>query len=187
VEVARRRDLDEGVRDSFLTAASTLGADFDQRRALQALLDRKDLDSSWLVGILDVAQRGLGSDHDQAELLVEIARSGRLSPEARRAFLAALGTIGSDHDYRRTADACASTAGLDEAGLTELLRDAARQLSSDFEMAEFLVGVAKEYRLSGEAREAYLEACDTIGSSYDNQRVLAALVGGERRATSRSP
>jgi hypothetical protein len=182
VEAVRRRDLDAGSRDAFFAAVETLGSDFEQRRVLQALADRGG--PEWMRGILAAAERDLESDHEHAELLHGIARRGLVPPEAEGAFLAALGTIGCDHDYRRVAGEFASRHGVSEAGLAELLRDAARHLESDHEMAELLVGVAHEYRLAGDVRQAYLEACGSIRSTYDNQRAVAALVEGE--STSRS-
>jgi hypothetical protein len=74
----------------------------------------------------------------------------------------------------------AAQSSLSERVLTGLLRTAQR-VSSGHERANLLVDIASRHPLSGQARDLYIAAADSIGSSSDENRALAALVRADRR------
>jgi len=65
---------------------------------------------------------------------------------------------------------------LDTAALQNVLREAARQISSDYEQAQLLIGVAATPIGKEAALPAFFEATATIKSDYERKRVLVALL-----------
>ena len=51
----------------------------------------------------------------------------------------------------------------------------AADINSDHELASLLVRIADRHRLSGDLRDAYLTATETIASSHEQRQALAAL------------
>jgi beta-lactamase regulating signal transducer with metallopeptidase domain len=180
VEVARRHGLSGDAHDAYFDALDSVGSDFEHRKVLASLLEQRELPPETHAAIIVSARRNIGSDYEMAELLIEIAHRAEVTGAALPPFVEALRTIGSDYEFRRVASALVAGTRLDDAALTEVLQAASREVGSDYEMAELLVEIAHEYKLEGEVREAYLRASDTVGSSYENKRVLAALVESER-------
>jgi len=65
---------------------------------------------------------------------------------------------------------------LPTAALQNVLREAARQITSDYEQAQLLIGVAPELSGKEGAMPAFFEAIGTIKSDYEHKRVLTALL-----------
>ena len=65
---------------------------------------------------------------------------------------------------------------LNAANLQNVLREAARQISSDYEQAQLLIGVAAVLMGKETALPAFFEATATIKSDYEHKRVLIALL-----------
>jgi hypothetical protein len=65
---------------------------------------------------------------------------------------------------------------LPTAALQNVLREAARQITSDYEQAQLLIGVAPELTGKEGAMPAFFEAVGTIKSDYEHKRVLTALL-----------
>jgi hypothetical protein len=95
--------LDGATLSAQLTRIRRLHSASARRMAYVALLDEEALTPRALTTILRRAPHDLeGSDHDLAEVLVAVARSGRLQvPEVREAFMRATRAIGSNAEYRR--------------------------------------------------------------------------------------
>jgi hypothetical protein len=68
---------------------------------------------------------------------------------------------------------------LNTAALENVLRAAARQISSDYEQAQLLIGVAAVVMGKQGALPAFFEATATIKSDYEHKRVLTALLKNE--------
>ncbi|HUS09969.1 MAG TPA: hypothetical protein VMZ30_05830 [Pyrinomonadaceae bacterium] len=60
--------------------------------------------------------------------------------------------------------------------LQNVLREVARQITSDYEQAQLLIGVAPELAGKEGAMPAFFEAIGTIKSDYEHKRVLTALL-----------
>lgn len=67
---------------------------------------------------------------------------------------------------------------LNAAAVQKVLREAARLISSDYEQAQLLIGVAAILAGKEDAVPAYFEATATIKSDYEHKRVLIALLKG---------
>jgi hypothetical protein len=65
---------------------------------------------------------------------------------------------------------------LPTAALQNILRQAAREISSDYEQAHLLIGVAPQLMGKEGAMPAFFEATATINSDYEHKRVLTALL-----------
>jgi hypothetical protein len=69
--------------------------------------------------------------------------------------------------------------GLDAAALRDVLRQAAREISSDYEQAQLLIAAAPMLTGKDVATQAYFDAVATIKSDYERSRVLKSLLKQE--------
>jgi hypothetical protein len=113
-------------------------------------------------------------------------REGGLNAKARvqrllrqrgaRSVLDEISLIKTDYAKRIYFSTLIAEGNLDTATLNDALRQAARQLSSDYERATFLIESADRY-LSGEKMIAvFFEATGKIGSDYERHRVLSSVL-----------
>ncbi len=85
---------------TYFLALSSIGSDFELRKALGAALERPGLDDDTVSALLEAAI-AINSDHQQAELLRQVAAVHPVDGAVRPAFDRALATIGSDHQRRQ--------------------------------------------------------------------------------------
>lgn len=180
IEVGREQVLTPALHRPFFETMRSIGSDFEHRRVLMDFVERDDLADDLVADILTNAGQSIGSDYELAELLVALCKHQDVKPAWVPSYVEALGTIGSDYEFRRAAEPLVREGKLDDASLILLLEAAEKNLGSDFEMAQLLVHVARTHTLSDETREAFLRASDTIGSNHENRRVLSELVRSER-------
>jgi hypothetical protein len=69
---------------------------------------------------------------------------------------------------------------LDRPTAERAIRDAGREIRSDFELARVLVAFAAAMPIDDAIAPAFLEATNAIGSDFEHARVLATLVAGDR-------
>ena len=141
-----------------------------------------------LAQTLRVVSRHVGSDHNVAELLVDLAESGLPADSAeadpavhsfRRALRDVLGSVGSDYDLRRSEIALMDAGAGPE--LTEQLFEAAAQgLGSDFDAAELVVAHAGNLEAGESMSPGVPDVLHTIGSDYEVRRSVVALLQTER-------
>ena len=84
--------------------------------------------------------------------------------------------VSGDYAKRIYFQALIKNGNLKIADLQNVLREAARQISSDYEQAQLLIGVAEVLKGKEAAIPAFFEATATIKSDYEHQRVLTALL-----------
>lgn len=100
IATADTHGFPDGVaRTAYLEAAADIDSDHHKQRVLSRLT-KSELSAEQLVALLGVA-RSIDSDHNLAELLVQIGEGRALQGAARDAYLAATETIESDHHRRR--------------------------------------------------------------------------------------
>jgi len=184
-EVIRESGLGAPARVERILAAGGVSAVLDeverisggwaQKRYLELLFERAELDVDEQVRVLARIERAIRSDYEKAELL---RRESWLSLGDRRvmtAFLAAAGTIDSDYESRRALGALLASGRLPAPAVEEILVLAAG-IGSDYEKATLLVELTG-HALRGETAVAsYLELAATIGSGYERRRALSALL-----------
>jgi hypothetical protein len=207
--VASTVTLDRPAASAYVQAMATMKSDYDQREALSALLARHGavVDGDTLapalahirssydkrVVLAQILQRdglsvdakktilaavpSLQSEYDRREVLTAYVAKFGVEPALRDAFFAGIRSIASNYDRRETLTALARKGAAPE--VQGAVFDAVAQMTSDYDRAEVLLAFAP--RLDAASRDAFVTAAGRIKSSYDQDRVLAALVKAERR------
>lgn len=124
---------------------------------------------SWLAKfVLDAVRQG-GFD---AEKRVQRL----LSQRGVAGVLAEIAQISGDYAKRRYYQELIKQANLDATGLRDVLRQVARDISSDYEQAQLLIGVAPMLTGKEAALQPFFDAVATIKSDYEHSRVLKTLL-----------
>jgi len=124
---------------------------------------------NWLAKIVLDAVRQSGFDADKR--VQTIMRQRGVS-----GVLEEIALISGDYAKRIYFQALIKSGNLNAAALQNMLREAARQISSDYEQAQLLIGVAEVLTGKEAAMPAFFEATATIKSDYEHKRVLTALL-----------
>jgi hypothetical protein len=181
IHSAESQPLDHQTLVAFCRTADNIDSDFEKGRALSSLLQIQKLDAVGLGELLHTAS-GIDSDFELGRVMMTVVDTQALHEAALSDWLSSLEEIDSDFELGRVAQHAAVQRSLSDADMSDLVRTAAANMDSDFELARFLVVVARHYEVQGELREAYLDATDSIDSTHQSQRALAALVRrGETR------
>lgn len=166
-----------GLRPSFqrpiLRAAEGLDSDHQKTRVLQALLE-SDLGGSQIDAVVESAAT-IESDHNLAEILTTVARTGRLSDTGRGSFLRALGSIDSDHNKGMVLEAFLDSGRLTDDEVSRVL-EMTHGIGSDHQRGMILQRVAAEFPLSGEQVTAYLRSASDLGSDHQMAMTAEAII-----------
>ncbi len=160
----------ERLPPSFVEALAGVGSDHQHARVLSVAFARPEIDAAEGEALLATTV-DISSDHILADLLVEVAHTwkGTLPPS----YFRALETVESDHTQRQAADAVLERRTLDRATAEGLL--AALGLSTDSEMAEFLVSFLQVWPAGEELPAGFEDALATVGSSFEREKVAETL------------
>lgn len=90
--------------------------------------------------------------------------------------LAEISLIESDYAQRHYYEALIKQSNLDATALRDLLRQAARDISSDYEQAQLLTAVAPMLTGKEAAIQPYFDAVATIKSDYERSNVLKRIM-----------
>jgi len=161
---------------AYVDAAGRMKSDYEHRRVLVTLVQTDGAVNT----VHDLALESAGSmrsDYEKAEALRAALKSGRL--ERGDALFAVVRAMQSDYEKRRV---------LMELRTMNPSRDALRGMfetvagmQSDYDRAELLLAFVNAFRGDALARQAFVDAAQRIHSSYDQNRVMAALVKSESR------
>lgn len=120
------------------------------------------------------------------KIILEAVRQSALDVDKRvqtilrrqgvKGVLEEIALISSDYAQRHYFQSLIKFGNLNTTDLQNTLRDAARQISSDYEQAELLIAVAEQLTDKEPAAAAFFEATATIKSDYEHKRVLVALL-----------
>jgi len=179
VQVNQEAALDEESRRDIIRAAGTIQSDYEQRRVLAAVMEGHELDAEALGAVLKTA-RALDSDYELSELLTGLAQRYPIPAVAVDDYLEAAATLGSDYEMGRSLKALLENRRLDDEEVVRAVKIGGDRMSSDYELAEFLVAVANGYPLTGKLRTAYRDAARSLQSDYEENRVLGALADAEK-------
>jgi len=124
---------------------------------------------SWLAKILldVVRQSGIDADKRVQKILRQSGVTG---------VLAEIALISGDYAKRHYFEALIRNGNLNGTALQNVLHEAARQISSDYEQAQLLIAVAPMLTGKEGALPSYFEATATIKSDYERARVLTTLL-----------
>lgn len=124
-----------------------------------------------------------------AKFVLNAVRQGGFDAEKRvRTILAQRGVAGvlaeinqisSSYAKRIYFDQLIKQGNLDAAALRDVLRQAAREISSDYEQAQLLIAVAPVLTGKDVALQPFFDAVATIKSDYEHSRVLKKLLKQE--------
>ena len=87
-----------------------------------------------------------------------------------------LGQLSGDYTRRIYYQAAVESGKLDAAGYERLVTLAGQTISSDYELAEFLIAVSKTQPLTERMQAGFVTAAKSISSDYERHRVLAAAL-----------
>jgi len=87
-----------------------------------------------------------------------------------------LGELSGDYTRRIYYQAAVASGKLDAAGYERLVTLAGQTISSDYELAEFLIAVSKTQPLTERMQAGFITAAKSIGSDYERHRVLTAAL-----------
>src|SRR5215213_6582631 len=124
---------------------------------------------SWLSKfVLDaVRQGGFDAEKRVQRILAQRGVAG---------VLAEINLIGSDYAQRHYYEALIKQATLDATALRDVLRQVARDISSDYEQAQLLTAVAPMLTGKDAAIQPFFDAVGTIKSDYERSRVLKTIL-----------
>lgn len=148
------------------------GADGGPERSYFVNGRKRELDAdgrAWLAKFLLEAVRGSGLDAK--------ARVMRMLQErGARAVLDEISLVKGDYAKRIYFETLIKEGGIGGDNLESALRQAARQISSDYELAVFLIESVDKYLRTDKMVPVFFEATGKIGSDYEHHRVLSAVV-----------
>jgi len=87
-----------------------------------------------------------------------------------------LGQLSGDYTRRIYYQAAVESGKLDAAGYERLVTLAGQTISSDYELAEFLIAVSKTQPLTERMQAGFVTAAKSISSDYERHRVLTAAL-----------
>jgi hypothetical protein len=124
---------------------------------------------TWIAQLVLNAVRQGGIDADRRVQTI-------LSRHGLAGVLHEIDQIESDYARRRYFEALLKHGNLSETALRDTLAQAARQIKSDYEQAQLLIGVAPVLVNKEGAMPAFFQAVATIESDYEHSRVLKTLL-----------
>ena len=105
------------------------------------------------------------------ERVDQLLRSG-----GPNAVIAEVGQLNSDYVRRMYLSKLLDRAELTPAQVKQAMEVAARDISSDYELAQLLIAFANRYPLTDETRPLFINASNSIESDYEQRRVLATAL-----------
>src|SRR5262249_27943135 len=170
--VGRGYPLPESLRTPFVAASNHPDSDYDRHRVLSVVLTNRNLPDDLASAILASAG-SITSDYDLAEVLVVLIQKHPITDGMREAFFKAVNHISSDYDRHRVlATLLAQQPPAGPALVADALASVG-QISSSYDRAAVLVGVARAFPLSRALRTPFFTATDGMDSDYDHARVLS--------------
>ena len=178
-ELAQQGGVTASTAPAFMDLVRSMPSSYDQRRVLTTISVQPALASAVAVEAVKAAG-AMTSSHDQSVTLMTFIERGGLTDASADAFFASASEIGSSHDLSRLLRAVAAQPTVSSGVLLGVLRVASK-IGSSHDRATLLVDIAGKHALSGQARDLYIAAAQTIGSTTAQNSALAALVRAERR------
>ena len=168
------RFMKSGGAAAVLAEISRIEGSWGKRVYFTELFNQPGLSGATIQQALAQAGREVDSDFELASLLIS---SNRLVTDdgARRTYLEAARTIGSDFELRRVLSSIVKAGPMTPAIAASVL-DTSGSIDSDFEQASLLVEFAARQPLDGPAGAAFFKALAGVSSSFEHNRVLKAVL-----------
>jgi hypothetical protein len=160
-----------GRAERILEITPSAGGDLDRQYTVDG--DEREFDAdaqAWLAALLvDVERRTAFSAKSRVPKLYR--------ERGARGVLDEIARLRGDYPRRvYYQELFALDPRLDQETLRGILRQAGRELSSDYEKAELLIGMSKRKLVDAGTQQAYVEAVGSIGSDYERRRALTPLL-----------
>jgi hypothetical protein len=127
---------------------------------------------AWIGDTIDrLVRSGFGAEARAVRILAARGPAGVLDEISR---------IGSDFGKARYFAILFKQPRLDRATQERALRQAAREMGSDFELARVLSVFVQSYPIDDGIAPAFIDGADSIGSDFEHARVLTALITSAR-------
>lgn len=128
---------------------------------------------AWLSKILleFVRNSGFASDQRVRWILQQNGVSGVLTE---------VSLIASDNIKRAYLQKLVEHGSLDSANLVRILEKARQEITSDYELTEFLIAFKEQVNMNADVRAAFLRTLNRLRSDYDRGRVLTAVSKTDR-------
>ena len=178
IQVAKAQALDGAARGAFFKALATVASDFEHHRVLTALGEQSDLPDDTIREMLE-SSSAIGSDFEQGAFLALVAARHPIAGALRDPFFRAVDNVGSSFERGRVLQAVVKRADLPEDTLVGVLQ-ATAGMNGSFETSQVLQAVAARQRLSGRARDLYIDIAGRLGN-FEQGQALTALVKADRR------
>jgi beta-lactamase regulating signal transducer with metallopeptidase domain len=178
VPIARYYVADEKLATAYLTAAASISGDHDCARAIVALFKPDAPLADRVIELaMQAASARMTSDFEKANVITTAIGVDRtLGPDARTAIIAAIRTLQTSYERRVTISAFAKRGQFNTTDAIGLI-NAAAGLTSSYDRAEALIDIAAHSGLDDAGvRQAYAKAAESITSSSDYRRAVAALL-----------
>jgi hypothetical protein len=98
-----------------------------------------------------------------------------LSQQGPNGVLAEVSSIPSDNIKRIYLQKLAETGNLDAANLIRVIERARQEVTSDFELTEFLISLKGQVNTNSEVRAAFMKTVERLQSDNDRRKVLSAI------------
>jgi hypothetical protein len=128
-----------------------------------------------------------------SKFVLDAVRQGGIDAEKRvqrilerrgvAGVLAEINLISSDYAQRHYYEALIKKANLDAAALRDVLRQVARDFSSDYELAQLLIHVAPVLTGKAVATQPFFDAIAGIKSDYERSRVLKTIMNQDAQSS----
>lgn len=163
-----------GGPNAVLEETDKMGSDYARRTYFSGLLALRRLDDPALERMLRQTEL-MSSDYERAEILRAVSsKQGPVNDRAARAMISVASGMSSDYEKRR-----ALSAGLESLSTIEsrtALFSAASTMSSNYELAEFLIAAQRRSLVDSLTSESYFRAVSRLNSDYERRRTLSALM-----------
>ena len=160
----------------YIAAAGDISSSYERGRSLEALTSTGLLTTQSQVAVYRAAAK-TSSDYDKSQLMQNVMKKYGLTAETAPAFLDAAKTVNSDYDLRVLLTAALKQLpdNAPASVLEGMLVTATSNIDSEYDLAEFLITVAKSGPLTDAQRTRLEQAAESVKSEYDYGRVMSAL------------
>jgi beta-lactamase regulating signal transducer with metallopeptidase domain len=165
--------------DELGAAVTRMKSSYEKRMVLADVVRRGPLSVDLKKSVL-VAAASMQGDYDRGQVLADYVNDVGVESALRQPFFAAVKTMHSDYERRRVLTAVARK-GAAAPDVQEAALDVVSMMSSDFDRAETLLAFVGAQGVDSRNRTAFVAAAERLNSTYEKNRILAALVRSERR------
>jgi len=162
--------VDYGAHDRRLTLERGPGGALEREYKVDGAVKPFDAEGrTWLAETLTLLFRRSG-------FMAEERARWILDRRGIQGLITELGEISGDYGRRIYYEEAVKSGKLDAAGYERLVTMAGQSISSDYELAEFLITVAKTQPLTERMQAGFVSAAKSISSDYERHRVLTAAL-----------